>query len=234
MIKAVVFDLDDTLISERQYIESGFRVVAKYISESSNIDVQVIYETMMSLFEKSSKQVFNRLLDYFKLSYTDENIRELINIYRNHKPEISLYEDAKDILEYLYNKDIKLGIITDGYKNAQRNKLESLNIYKYFDYIVVTDELGREYWKPHKKSYNLVKDYLNLKYEEMMYVGDNEAKDFITANELGISTIMIDRGVGVYSNTQEEEKYKAKIQISNLNELKQILEKNKMGECSNG
>ena len=73
MIKAVVFDLEDTLISERQYVESGFRVVAKYISESSNINSQLIYETMISLFEKSSKQVFNRLLDYFKLSYTKKH-----------------------------------------------------------------------------------------------------------------------------------------------------------------
>ena len=53
MIKAVVFDLDDTLISEREYIRSGFRVVSKYFSNRYDLDESEVYKIMNELFEEA-------------------------------------------------------------------------------------------------------------------------------------------------------------------------------------
>ena len=223
MVKAVVFDLDDTLISEKEYIKSGFSVVASKISIEHDLNTDTVYESMISLFNEDAKNVFNRLLDKFNINYNMEYIKALIHEYRNHIPKIQLYEDGKEILEYLYNNGFKLGIITDGYKITQRNKLDVLNIDKYFDCIVVTDELGREFWKPHRKAYDMVKEKLNVDYEEMIYIGDNVKKDFVTANELGIKTILINRNEGIYSNIEIEEKYKAKNEIKSLKELRDLL-----------
>ena len=224
MIKAVIFDLDDTLISEKEYIRSGFKVVSDKIGSDFNLDAKYIYEIIYSEFEVDSKNVFNRTLDKLEVEYEIEYIKELINTYRNHMPNIKLYDDAKYIIEKLYSKGIKLGIITDGYAVTQRNKLNVLNIEKYFEHIIVTDELGREYWKPHKKSYELMKLKLNLDYEEMIYVGDNISKDFVTANKLGMHTVMINREDGVYSNLKFENEYKAKIEVMDLKDISRVID----------
>ena len=138
-------------------------------------------------------------------------------------PDIKLYDDAKYILKALHQKGIKLGMITDGYKITQRNKLKVLDIDSYFEYIVVTDELGREFWKPHSRPYEIIKDKLNLDYENMVYVGDNVSKDFITANKLGMSTVFINREDGVYSNIEIDDEYIAKLEVDSLLELEKLI-----------
>lgn len=223
LIKGVIFDLDDTLISEREYIKSGFKSVANKISNDYKKNECKIYEVLYSEFEIDSKNVFNRVLDKLSLEYDKSYILELINTYRSHIPNIKLYDDAIYIIKELYNKDIKLGIITDGYAITQRNKLQVLDIDKYFEYIIVTDELGREFWKPHKKSYEMMKNNLGLEYEELVYIGDNITKDFITPNQLGMNTIMIERKEGIYSNIKTDIEYRADITINRLDELVNIL-----------
>lgn len=223
MIKAIVFDLDDTLISEKEYIKSGFKQVANKIAKENNLDEKSIYELIMDTFDEDSKNVFNRVLDKLGIQYEIEYIKELINYYRNHMPNIKLYNDAKYILDALKNKGIKLGMITDGYKITQRNKLEVLNISDYFEYIVVTDELGREFWKPHQKPYEIIKQNLNVEYENMVYVGDNISKDFITPNKLGMNTILINREEGIYSGVQMGDEYLAKLKVKSLLDLEEIL-----------
>lgn len=223
MIKAVVFDLDDTLISEKEYIRSGFRQVSKKIAEKNNLDKDYVYKIMYDTFNEDSKNVFNRVLDKLNIQYEKEDIKELINYYRGHMPDIKLYEDAKYILDTLKAKGIKLGMITDGYKITQRNKLEALNIGDYFEHIVVTDELGREFWKPHQKPYEIIKEKLGLEYENMVYVGDNVSKDFVTANKLGMNTIFINREDGVYSGIQMDDEYLAKLEVTSLLELEKLI-----------
>ena len=223
MIKAVIFDLDDTLISEKEYVRSGFRQVAINISDEYKLDMNEVYELLLDTFEEDSKNVFNRVLDKLNISYEIKYIKKLIDIYRGHKPDIKLYDDAKYILDTLYKKGIKLGMITDGYKITQRKKLEALNIEDYFECIVVTDELGREFWKPHSKSYEIMKNKLKLDYDEMVYVGDNLSKDFVTANKLGMKTVFINRIEGVYSRIEMDDEYLANSEVSNLKELENLI-----------
>lgn len=219
MIKAVVFDLDDTLISEREYIKSGFNTVCRKISSDYNLDYKSINKLINDLFKEDHKEVFNRLLDLLNVEYDFLYIKELVDLYRNHLPDITLYEDARYILNYLSIKGYKLGIITDGYAVAQRQKLRALNIENIFDCIIVTDELGREYWKPHEKSYKIMKEKLNVEFDEMIYVGDNINKDFIMANELGILSIQVKRDDGIYCYLDLDYRYKAKYIINSLQDL---------------
>lgn len=219
MIKAVVFDLDDTLISEYEYIQSGFRVIANFLSEKYQLSSEDAFSTLMNLFQENSKNVFNRMLEFYQIEYTMEDIKELIFLYRNHLPNISLYDDAKFILEYLSERNLKLGLITDGYKETQRNKLESLNIIHYFNSIIVTDEIGREFWKPHARPYQLMREELDVEFHEMIYIGDNLSKDFITAKQLGMKTIHIKRNEGVYKDLNFDQNYHAHQQVKTLEQI---------------
>lgn len=223
MVKAVIFDLDDTLVSERQYIDSGFRHVSKVLSEKYNKSEIYLYTLLNELFNKSPKMVFNRLFAKLGIDYTQENIKWLVKEYRCHPPSLTFFNDVIPCLEILEKRGIKSGIITDGYACTQRKKLEAVSAYNYFDNIIITDELGREYWKPHPKPYNIMKNKLNLEYHEMVYLGDNISKDFITAKKLGMKTVRIKREGGLYNNIQKPPEYKAHRQIKSLYEFIKLL-----------
>ncbi|SFT25324.1 HAD family hydrolase [Paenibacillus sp. BC26] len=225
MIRAIIFDLDDTLISEKQYIKSGFRHIARVLNEKMLIDENKVFEHLIQLFEESPKHVFNRLLNKYGLTFAEEDILQLIKEYRNHLPTIDFYDDVLPCLELLKKQGLMLGIITDGYAEAQRQKIKAIKANDYVKEIVVTDELGREYWKPHPKSFEIIKNRLNVEYSEMLYVGDNPEKDFYISSLLPIRTIRIVREDSTYKNAQY---FKAKRETYNVNsllELKFVLEK---------
>ncbi|MFC4322625.1 HAD family hydrolase [Litchfieldia salsa] len=225
MIKAVIFDLDDTLISEKEYIKSGYRHIAQIISNRYNKDTIELYELLMKLFKDSPRNVFNRLLDTLGISYTKKNIIELVEEYRNHLPDIEFFNDVLPCFELLNSKKIKTGVITDGYANAQQQKLNSVKANKYFDEIIVTDELGKQYWKPHPKAFEIMKDKLNVEFNEMVYIGDNPEKDFYISCVYPIRTIRIHRD-GIYKNSLYLKNIKENYSIQSLNELNLIVEDN--------
>lgn len=221
MIKAVIFDLDDTLISEMDYVKSGYKVIAKKIKERYNLEIgeQEIYCSLMKLFDENSKNVFNRLLDEYKLSYNKDYIIELVNCYRNHIPDIKFFDDVIPCLKDLRKQNIKLGIISDGYKMTQRNKLKVLDVEKLFDKIILTDELGKDYWKPSTKAFEIIKEYFNIQYDEMMYIGDNPQKDFYIKKYYPIYTMRIHRKNEIYIKEEYLEGIKEDKLIYSLKEI---------------
>ncbi|MED2802020.1 HAD-IA family hydrolase [Bacillus thuringiensis] len=222
MIKAVIFDLDDTLISERRYIESGYKHISKLLSEKLQKDEQKLYQLLMDLFNENTRNVFNRVFDTFGISYTQNEMMELVEEYRNHTPIIQFFEDVLPCLKNLRSKGINVGIITDGYANGQRQKLKALKAFNYFDEIIVTDELGRQYWKPHSKAFEIMKEKLDAKFDEMLYIGDNPEKDFYISNIHPIQTVRIYRN-GVYENREYLSNIKENHSIYSLDELDAIV-----------
>ena len=177
---------------------------------------------MWELFENDSKNVFNRLLEKLKLNYNEEYIKELVKTYREHIPQIEFFEDVMPCIEELRQQGIKLGIITDGYAITQKNKLKVLNAYELFDKIIITDELGKEYWKPSPKAFEMMKEFFNIEYDEMMYVGDNPKKDFYIKMLYPVKTIRVVRNNGVYSEKSYFKGIKEDINIFSFKSLKII------------
>src|SRR5690606_1335448 len=175
------------------------------------------------LLKDSAKNVFNRLLERLGIVYTKENILELVEEYRNHMPDISFFDDVLPCLEQLKYREIKTGIITDGYANAQKLKLKAVNAFNYFEEIIVKDELGREYWKPHPKPFEMIKEKLNIGFHEMVYVGDNPEKDFFIKSIYPVKTIRIFRVNGVYNNKPYYNSIEEDYKLNNLTELHQLI-----------
>ncbi|MCM3693194.1 HAD family hydrolase [Neobacillus niacini] len=218
MVKAVVFDLDDTLISEKQYIKSGYKHISELLSNRFNRDETELYNLLIGIFSESPLNVFNRLFDKLGITYTQNDILELVESYRNHLPSIEFFEDVISCLESLKKERVKLGIITDGYADAQFQKLKAVKATDYFDEIIVTDELGREYWKPHPKAFEMMKEKFNIEYNQMIYVGDNPEKDFYISNIYPIKTIRILRD-GVYKEKCYLKNIRETHSINSLSEL---------------
>lgn len=223
MIRAVVFDLDDTLISEKDYIISGFNYIAKILCNKLGVNQKKLFLDLMDLYEKDAKYIFNRLYEKYNINYTDEMITELVKEYRCHVPNIQFYNDVIPCLNTLKELGIKTGIITDGYEVSQRQKLKAIEAVKYFDEIIITDEMGRKYWKPHPRAFEIITSKLNVKFDEMLYVGDNPEKDFYISKLYPIKTVRINRN-GIYLNKTYFKGVKETFFVNSLHELTHLLQ----------
>lgn len=192
--QAVVFDLDDTLYSEKEYVQSGYREIAKYFPQFPNME-----EILWKNFKNGLPSIDNTLmqLDIF----SEKTKLKCLKIYREHIPSINMYEDAVFVLVALNKNLKKIGLITDGRPEGQRNKLYALNIYNLLDEIIITDELGGiEYRKPNETAFRLMSQRLHIPFNQMVYVGDNPTKDFGAPERLGMQTIFLKNPNGLYSN----------------------------------
>ena len=222
MIKAVVFDLDDTLYPESSYVESGFKAVDSYLLEQH--EITGFFNTARELFHSGHRgKIFNDALDTLQLEYQLLLIKELIDVYRSHIPTIILSSEAKDILD-CFSDRFKLGLITDGYRQVQRNKINALGISDYFHEICVTDELGKGYWKPHEKPYQMMQKALEVEPEQCVYVADNPNKDFVTPKKMGWLTVQLISEAGEYCFADVTPEFEAEHKINSLSELRQVLE----------
>ncbi len=197
-IKAVIFDLDDTLYPEIDYVKSGFGVVAARIEE--RFGVNGVADKMLELFGTDRADVYGRTLAAFGIGRNEAFISELAEAYRSHIPNIKLDGAAVGVLAELGARGYKLGILTDGRPFGQRAKIFALGLDKLVDGIIVTDELGgEEYRKPDPKAFEFMLDRLGVAAEEAVYVGDNPNKDFAVKKYLPIKTVRIANG-GFYAD----------------------------------
>ncbi|TFG46040.1 MAG: HAD family hydrolase, partial [Candidatus Brocadiia bacterium] len=166
MISTVVFDLDDTLYDEIDYCRSGFSAVSEYLSKLHGaFSTEQIFNSIWMQFTASDRtKVFNQALDDLKIPYDPVLIHDLVRIYREHLPNITLPADSKEVLEILCGK-YALALLTDGFLPAQRLKVEALKLEKFFKCIIYTEELGRQYWKPSQAGFEKIQKILKQKPE---------------------------------------------------------------------
>ena len=196
-LSAVIFDLDDTLYSEKMYVRSGYKAIAQLLH-----DVPDAEERLWHFFQEK-KIAINELLWEEKI-YSKELEKKCVETYRNNLPELTLYPNVIETLQYIKGKKF-LGMITDGRPKGQRAKIDALEISSYFDEIIITDELGGiEYRKPSLVAFELMRDRLSRKagrlipFSEMCYIGDNINKDFIAPIQLGMQTYFYNNPDGLY------------------------------------
>ena len=226
MITTVVFDLDDTLYDEIEYCKSGFAAVAEFLANLPEAPpAERISATLWEQFTTGNRtKTFNAALDKLGMGYDDKLIDELIEIYRNHKPKISLPQESRDVLCEL-NTKYTLALLTDGFLPAQELKVRALGIEKYFKLIVYTEQLGRECWKPSPAGFEKIIQTLRAKPENTVYIADNEKKDFIAPNKLGFFTIQLIRPARIHTSVYVESEAAAQHTIGQISQLSALLEK---------
>ena len=217
--RAIVFDLDDTLYPERAYAYSGFDAVASAFETGLGPAGQSA-DRMRQLFDTPDRpRVFNTILRERGVELTDELIERMVAAFRSHKPNITLHADAESALRRLKGR-CKLGLLTDGFAVAQRAKIDALGLRNRFEAVIVTDDWGREFWKPHRRPFEEISRLLAVPAERCTYVADNPAKDFIAPNALGWTTIHIKRPDGVHAHNPAAEGGQPHRTIAVLDDLK--------------
>lgn len=188
----VVFDLDDTLYNELDYLKSAYRSIALFLEPNN---WKPLYSKMLSLY-RCKVNVFEFLVNSYDIEKS-----VLIDIYRNHQPDIKLFDGVLEVLEAIKIKKGRIGIISDGRSRTQRAKIESLGITKYIDKIIISEEIGSE--KPSLVNFKAIENSLSGK--TYYYIADNLEKDFIAPNALGWKSVaLIDNGKNIHIESHKQ------------------------------
>jgi putative hydrolase of the HAD superfamily len=218
---ALVFDMDDTLYPESSYARSGLCAVASALH--SILRVPNLEERLLNLYENGDRsRVYNRFLAEIGRSDDQGLLDRMIETHRNHRPEIELYPDADDALT-AWRDRTRLGLISDGYLVAQRAKVAVLGLADRMDEVILTDEKGREFWKPSPWAFEEMALRLGVRPQDCVYVADNPSKDFVAPNRLGWRTVQLLRAGGIYADRAPAEGGRPGFTINSLAELPKVL-----------
>ena len=230
MFTTVVFDLDDTLYDEIDYCRSGFTATAEFLAALPKMpSAEQIFDVFWQQFTTGNRtKTFNTALEQLGIASAaadnDKLITDLIEVYRNHIPKINLPADSRDVLDQLTGK-YTLAMITDGFLPAQKLKVQALGIENYFKCIIYTEALGREFWKPSPAGFQKIMQILSTEPKNIVYLADNEKKDFIAPNKLGFLTIQLIRPERIHTQSSPEPGASAQYVMHNITHLLDLLNK---------
>lgn len=192
----VVFDVDDTLYLERDYVSSGFREVGEWAR--INLGIPDFFERAYEAFEAGSRNtIFDQILNDRGIDDRDFLVKTLVDIYRKHDPKIELLRDALGCIERIRGR-FALAVITDGPLISQRAKCKALDLARWMNPILFTEELGANKGKPHPLSFRRIEQAIGCRGSRCVYIADNPAKDFQGPKSLGWKTIRVRRKGGMH------------------------------------
>lgn len=191
VIRGVVFDLDDTLYRERDYVRSGFRHIAALVGRSERERSEVA-RWLAEAFENGRRgDTFDALLKVFTGLAQLYSVEDLVREYRAHRPAIQLGPDVEPTLDAIRATGVRLGILSDGPLASQSAKADALQLQRWFEPIVFTAALGPEHGKPARTGFEAIAHAWGIRAGALAYVADNPVKDFIGPKELGWLTIRL-------------------------------------------
>jgi putative hydrolase of the HAD superfamily len=188
----VVFDLDDTLYLECDYVRSGFRAVADEIGLTLPALRETAFEMLYTDFLDGNRgHNFERLVAALPAMGTAVSVTRMIEIYRGHTPDIQPMPGAEQLLGELSARRIACGLITDGWQHQQIAKLDALRLRPFFNRIIANETTDR--FKPDSRSFLQMQHDLGADGRRCWYVADNPSKDFIAPRQLGWKSIRLKR-----------------------------------------
>lgn len=231
--KAIIFDTDNTLYNYLPSHKYAIKKVALYLKKTNNISNL----TFNKVYSKSKKLIKNRLGDtasshsrilYFQtiseLLFNKTKVKlslHLEEVYWNEFLNKSkLFDGVIDCLKLLKYKNIKIANLTDLTTQIQFKKLVYFNIDKYFDFIVTSEEAGKD--KPNKSPFKLIIKKLNIPANKIWMVGDNPEADMEGASRMGFTKIQkLHSGVNLINSKQK----KPDLVFKKYSDLIKIIEK---------
>jgi putative hydrolase of the HAD superfamily len=194
----VIFDLDDTLYPERSFAVSAFASAGEWARVALGAD-GLAADMVRLLDDGHLGALFTLVLE--QRGIDPAHASGLIEAYRRHEPaQLDLFDDALPVLEQL-GEYAPLGLITDGTVGVQQSKVRALGLQKRFGEIIYTHGLGgRDFAKPHPAAYEAMMDALGPTQDRFVYVGDNPAKDFVSPNRMGWTTVQIIRPQRIHAS----------------------------------
>jgi len=195
VVRAVLFDLDDTLYPELDFVRSAMAAVADAIAARCGVAATSARAALDHALSRHGRgQTIDLALDALGIARSAALVVELVAIYRGHAPRLALHADAARALVRLSDRGLVLGLVTDGDPAVQRAKARALELERWMRHLRFTWDDGPSRQKPHPDAFRGALAALGVAGHEAVYVGDNPIKDFIGARALGLGTIRLLRG----------------------------------------
>jgi putative hydrolase of the HAD superfamily len=221
MIRAVLFDLDDTLYPEGDFYRGGFAVVAAELERRGVAEARRIRDEVIGLhFGGSRERVFDAIAERF--GFPRRWVPELVSLFHAHQPRLRLCSDAPAVLRKLRPR-FRLGIVTDGHAEVQRRKIAALGVEPLVDAVVVADDFGRDRWKPHPWPFLTCCRDLDVAPDQAVFVGDNPSRDVTGAHNAGLASIRIARPGAFFRDVPDAPPHRPAFGIESLDELESVL-----------
>ncbi len=192
---AVLFDLDDTLYPERDFVDGGFRAVGRFLARHVGISPRVIARRLRVLHDRDGRgRLFDTLLEDLGHEPDPDLVLAAVLAYRTHRPRLRPFPEVVDTLDILHGAGIATGLVSDGLSAVQRRKLAALPaVARLLDVVVLTDELGSTHAKPSPVPFRVACRMLDADPTTAVYIANDPRKDFAGARAAGLSTIRTGR-----------------------------------------
>jgi len=225
-VKAILFDLDNTLIDfmkmKQHAIESAAEAMIDAglpLSREETLErINKIYEKFgieyQNVFDELLKEVFGRV-DYKILAAGVVAYRRVKEGYTEPYPHVT------STLIGLIKRGYTLGIISDAPSFQVWSRLVGMNLHHYFDFVVALEDGGIR--KPDEMPFKAAVEKLNLTPEELLMVGDDPNRDIAGAKKLGITTVLAKFGCLIKMDPMKPQQ-KADYEIDDISELLAILD----------
>lgn len=191
-IKAVIFDLDDTLVDRKAAIvRFAALFVEQYFPQENNFKRSQMTQTFLQIDHSNlydHQGIFQTFYKHYNLPMPE--IDELIGYWDHHFAQFShVFPCTYNLLDLLRQKGIKLVMLTNGRKTLQNSKIDAENLRSYFDSIVISSEYGIH--KPDKRIFDIALSKSGLSAEECIFVGDDPVNDMVGCRGVGIPGVWI-------------------------------------------
>ncbi|MCM3609893.1 HAD family hydrolase [Planococcus sp. MERTA32b] len=217
MIKAVIFDLDGTLLDRDKSVEKFIlEQYGRLDKELGHIDQSDYIKRFIQLDSHGyvwKDKVYRQLVEEFEI--TDMSWEQLLDDYLFYFAAHCVpFPHLVQMLEELKARNILLGMITNGYTDFQAGNIEALGIARYFDVILISEKEGLR--KPDKRIFDRALERLGVQAEQAVFVGDHPANDVEAAAGAGMKSI--------WKRNPQWEDAKAHFTIDGLDEIPGIVQ----------
>lgn len=164
MLDTVIFDFDGTLADTSGLVINSFQTVyKKFHGEEKPV------EYISKFFGEPLKVTLER-------EFT-QPLEEVMKEYREYQvsrfnDDVKLFNNTREILQYLKSKNIKTAIVTSRMKFSVEQALRDYDIDKYFDVVIAIEDTKNH--KPHPEPLWKAIDYLNTSADKVLFVGDSK------------------------------------------------------------
>lgn len=192
MIKAVIFDLDNTLLDFKKMKEHGVRAAIRAMIEAGlNCDEEEAYEFIFEIYHRKGWEyqlIFDDFIKYKTGEISNKLLAAAIVAYRRAKEaSLLVYPNVRRTLIHLIKHGIKIAVVSDAPGREAWMRIYYLNLHHVFDIVLTFDDTKER--KPSPVPFKMALKQLDINPDEAIMVGDWPERDVVGASQVGIKTI---------------------------------------------
>ena len=214
--KLFIFDLDGTLVDTAPDFKNSLNYMLTEMNETT-----VELEEIRNLVGYGARELIKRTAISKGINHNDQKINEMLRIFLLHythniDDDSVLFENVKNVLQFLKNMDIKLSVCTNKMESLSKLLLKKLGVLNLFDYVIGGDTFKKSKPDP----YPLIQtcELLNIPQSKAVMVGDS-ITDLKSGHAAGMPVVLVEYGYTENKNIYND----ADLVINNFSQLKDLV-----------